>query len=140
VEELAGVAELLLEHGVGRILVEKPGALDRQDISRAAALARAKGAEVLIAYDRRFYAATLRVGGTPVELATFTAGAFAWHPAASAFAGAGRTDRDVLFSYHSNWAAPGRWGLEVLTSKHRLIFRPLRVAADHAKRIGEGRN
>jgi predicted dehydrogenase len=174
---LAAATELLLEYGVSRILVEKPGALDRDEIGRVAALARAKGAEVLIAYNRRFYAATLRaqalivedggvrsmhfeftewphlfrdgrrppsvlealflansthvvdlafyLGGTPVELAAFTAGGLPWHPAASAFAGAGRTDRDVLFSYHANWGAPGRWGLEVLTSNHRMILRPM---------------
>jgi predicted dehydrogenase len=177
VDELAAVTELLLVHGVSRILVEKPGALDRDGISRIAALGRAKGAEVVIAYNRRFYAATLRakeliaedggvqsmhfeftewahlfrdsgrppsvlealflansthvvdlafyLGGTPVEIATFTAGSLPWHSAASVFAGAGRTDRDVLFSYQANWAAPGRWGLEVLTSNHRLIFRPM---------------
>jgi len=177
VDELAAVTELLLVHGVSRILVEKPGALDRHGISRVAALARAKHAEVLIAYNRRFYAATLRaqemiaedggvqsmhfeftewahlfrdsgrpqsvlealflansthvvdlafyLGGTPVELAAFTAGGLEWHSAASVFAGAGRTDRNVLFSYQANWAAPGRWGLEVLTSNHRLIFRPM---------------
>ena len=41
------------------------------------------------------------------------------------FAGAGRTDTDALFTYTANWDAPGRWGVEINTSKHRLIFRPL---------------
>ena len=31
----------------------------------------------------------------------------------------------MFFSYHADWEAPGRWGLEVLTRKHRFIFRPL---------------
>ena len=46
-------------------------------------------------------------------------------PSASIFSGAGITDHQALFSYSANWEAPGRWGVEVLTRKHRLIFRPL---------------
>jgi Predicted dehydrogenases and related proteins len=177
VEELAHATKLLLDYGVTRLLVEKPGALDGSEIRQIAALAEEKHATVLIAYNRRFYASTLRaqsliardggvrsmhfeftewghlfrdlvkppgvldalflgnsthvvdlaffLGGTPVDLATFTAGGMPWHRAASVFAGAGRTDRDVLFSYQANWDAPGRWGLEVLTSTYRLVFRPM---------------
>ena len=35
------------------------------------------------------------------------------------------TDQNVLFSYFADWEAPGRWGVEVLTRKHRLILRPM---------------
>ncbi len=35
------------------------------------------------------------------------------------------TDQNVLFSYFADWEAPGRWGVEVLTSKNRLILRPM---------------
>jgi hypothetical protein len=48
-----------------------------------------------------------------------------WHSTASIFAGAGVTDKGVLFSYQANWGAPGRWGVEVLTANYRLIFRPM---------------
>jgi predicted dehydrogenase len=65
------------------------------------------------------------LGGIPAELAAFSAGGLTWHPTASAFAGAGRTQGGALFSYQANWEAPGRWGVEILTRKHRLIFRPL---------------
>ena len=41
------------------------------------------------------------------------------------FTGAGVSSSGALFAYHSNWDAPGRWGVEILTQKHRLIFRPL---------------
>ena len=41
------------------------------------------------------------------------------------FAGAGISQNGALFSYHANWEAPGRWVVEILTKKHRLIFRPL---------------
>lgn len=41
------------------------------------------------------------------------------------FSGAGVTEKDALFSYMANWKAPGRWSVEVMTAKHKLIFRPM---------------
>lgn len=65
------------------------------------------------------------LGGRPGEMACFTAGGLSWHPSASVFAGAGVSESGALFSYHANWEAPGRWGLELLTPKRRLILRPM---------------
>jgi predicted dehydrogenase len=65
------------------------------------------------------------LGGKPKKIQCFTSGGLDWHPSASIFAGAGVTDKDALFSYHADWAAPGRWGVELMTAKHRLILRPL---------------
>lgn len=65
------------------------------------------------------------LGGMPAELTAYTAGSLDWHPTASIFAGAGRSIGGALFSYQANWESPGRWGVEVLTRKHRLVFRPL---------------
>lgn len=48
-----------------------------------------------------------------------------WHKSGCIYSGAGITNRDILFSYHADWNAPGRWGLELMTEKHRLIFRPM---------------
>ena len=31
----------------------------------------------------------------------------------------------MFFSYHADWEAPGRWGVEVLTRQHRFILRPM---------------
>ena len=177
VEGLAATTQRLLEYGVQRILVEKPGALSDLEIRELAAVATARSAEVLIAYNRRMYASTLHaqglikadggvqsmhfeftewghvieglhkadgvkpawllgnsthvidlafyLGGTPVDMHCYTSGGLAWHPNSSVFAGAGRTDRGVLFSYQANWGAPGRWGLEVLTANYRFVFRPI---------------
>ena len=177
VEVLAEAVESLLVYGVQEIMVEKPGALHGEQLGKITALARTKNARVKIAYNRRYYAATLRalelikedggvqsmqfeftewahviaplkkalgvkemmfiansthvvdlafyLGGEPVELHALTSGKLDWHPASSVFVGAGRTNHGVLFSYHANWGAPGRWGLEVLTSNYRLIFRPM---------------
>ena len=78
------------------------------------------------------------LGGKPKELKTFISGGFDWHPQASVFAGAGATEGGALFSYHANWAAPGRWGVEILTEKHRFIFRPLeKLRVQKLKSISE---
>lgn len=65
------------------------------------------------------------LGGKPQEICSFTAGGLDWHPRASVFTGAGKTAAGALFSYCANWAAPGRWSVEVMTRKHRYIFRPM---------------
>jgi predicted dehydrogenase len=65
------------------------------------------------------------LGGRPKEMSSYFRGGLSWHPISSVFAGAGRSIRDTLFTYQANWESPGRWGLELLTPKHRLIFRPL---------------
>ena len=65
------------------------------------------------------------IGGDPDILNCFTAGALSWHKASSVFAGAGETSKGALFSYMANWESSGRWSLEFLTKKRRLIFRPM---------------
>lgn len=47
-----------------------------------------------------------------------------WHDK-STFVGSGITKNGVLFSYHSNWESAGRWGIELMTHKRKLILRPL---------------
>lgn len=58
-EALAETAKSLIQYGVSRILLEKPGAFRFQDINKLLALARKSLAEVFIAYNRRMYASTL---------------------------------------------------------------------------------
>lgn len=65
------------------------------------------------------------LGGKPKEISGYTIGGLDWHPKASVFTGAGITENGALFSYQANWESPGRWGVEILTKKHRLILRPL---------------
>lgn len=65
------------------------------------------------------------VAGAPAAWEAYTSGGLDWHPAAAIFTGAGITEQGVAFSYHSNWAGPGRWGMELVTPKRRLILRPL---------------
>ncbi len=65
------------------------------------------------------------LGGKPEKISTYYSGSLEWHVKGSKFVGAGVTTDGVLFSYHANWEAPGRWALEFLTKKHRFIFKPM---------------
>ena len=174
---LADVTATLLHAGVRRILVEKPAALDLVEAASLTAAVVAAGAEVFVAYNRRFMASTLRAAeiiatdggvvsvkfdfserarsiallgkpqreletwfygnsthvvdlafhffGPPVTLSAEIAGEIAWHLAAGVFTGHARNAVSGLMSWHANWMAPGRWGVEVLTAEHRLILQPL---------------
>lgn len=70
--------------------------------------------------DTAFYLA-----GEPAELSAYVKGALDWHPASSIFSGAGITINNALFSYQANWEGPGRWVIEIITKKRRIIFKPI---------------
>lgn len=72
--------------------------------------------------------------GKPNQLSCYTSGNTSWHSRSAIFSGAGVTENGVLFNYHGNWNAPGRWSLEILTDKRRFIFRPLEQL--HVQQIG----
>jgi len=59
-EALFDTAKKLLEYGVADILIEKPGAMDLEQIKTLDTLAKEKNVNVFIAYNRRFYASTLK--------------------------------------------------------------------------------
>jgi predicted dehydrogenase len=63
--------------------------------------------------------------GNPADWSCWHSGSIDWHPSAARFSGGGITERGVMFSYLSDWEAPGRWGIEILTRKRRLILRPM---------------
>lgn len=65
------------------------------------------------------------LAGTPKKLYTFRTGRLPWHSRGAIFSGAGITNKNSIFSYHANWKGPGRWGVELVTINHKLIFRPL---------------
>lgn len=177
VEQLYDTTKLLLEAGVKNILVEKPGAINKNNLEHLKSIALQNTSNVVIGYNRRFYEATRKsqqiisedggvtsfnfeftewshlieniekpkevfetwflgnsthvvdlafyLGGKPKEISCYTTGGLIWHNSSSVFAGAGISDSGALFSYQANWAAPGRWSVEILTKKHRLIFRPM---------------
>lgn len=65
------------------------------------------------------------LGGIPKKMSCYTYGSTDWYPKASMFSGAGITDKNALFSYQANWKGPGRWAVEIITKRHRLIFKPM---------------
>ena len=179
IENLFKVSSLLIEKGIKKLLVEKPGSLNSIEINALTDVSERKQADVSIAYNRRFYASALKakeiigldngvtsfsfeftewshkieslpkntkikenwflansshvvdlaffLGGIPKEMQSFISGKnkLSWHPSASAFSGSGITKNNATFSYQADWSGPGRWGVEIVTNKNRLIMRPL---------------
>lgn len=65
------------------------------------------------------------LGGKPVQWQAYSkAGALKWHSKTN-FTGAGITEKNVLFSYLSNWESAGRWAIELLTEKRRIYLKPM---------------
>ncbi len=174
---LGTVTRQLIENGIQKILVEKPGGLSIEDIESVNSFAKQYKAKVYVGYNRRFYASVIKakeiiandsgvssfnfeftewghviealkkgegikeewflansthvidlafyLGGRPKVLTSYVSGTLPWHSRGASFAGAGISESEALFSYSANWSAPGRWGLEILTNKHRLYLRPM---------------
>lgn len=181
VPNLVEVSIQLMERGCRRLLVEKPGASTLASLHQLSEAAAAHSADIVLGYNRRYYASVERarelieadggplavkfdfteaaariakadysveekanwfflnsthvvdiaffIAGSPVELVGEASGALAWHPPGGIFVGHGRTDRGAAISYHANWLAPGRWGVEVTTKARRLVMQPLEELA-----------
>jgi len=63
--------------------------------------------------------------GKPSDFNCWHSGSLGWHKTAARFCGSGMTEKGVLFSYFADWESAGRWGLELFTSKHRIILSPM---------------
>lgn len=70
--------------------------------------------------DMAFYLA-----GLPKKFTAQVSKSLSWHPAGAIFTGSGTLENGGLFSYHANWKSAGRWAVEIMTRKHKLIFKPL---------------
>lgn len=177
VEALFDTSVRLLKHGVKQLLIEKPGVLYPEQAAQLQRAAAEAGAQVFIAYNRRFLSSVrqlkalvaedgglrsftfdftewgheiaplqkapgvkamwllgnsshvldlaFHIGGQPAELHAQRAGGLEWHPDGAIFTGSGVTESQALFSYHADWDAPGRWGLEFCTARHKFILRPM---------------
>lgn len=75
--------------------------------------------------------------GMPSELRSWRAGSLPWHDSGARFVGAGVTDRDVPFSYHAAWDAPGRWGVTLRTQARRLRLQPMEELHESADGVRE---
>lgn len=177
IESLFSISKELIEFGVKKILIEKPGVLNLEDGEKLYKISKENHCDIFIAYNRRFFSSTIKakeiitndggllslafdftewshvvgklekpnavlskwliansshvvdmsfyLAGFPKEIVCFHRGGVPWHTSASQFTGAGITDDNVVFSYHANWESPGRWGIELMTKKHKIYFRPL---------------
>ncbi|HEY0680470.1 MAG TPA: hypothetical protein VGD17_19445 [Chitinophagaceae bacterium] len=177
VDALYNNTRQLLKKGIKTILLEKPGGKNPGEIADLAKRSEEVNANVLIAYNRRFYASVRKakecieedggvlsynfeftewphtieglnldeevkqywflansshvvdtafyLGGKPEKMKSFTKDSLSWHSSAAVFAGAGISSTGALFSYQANWKSPGRWSVEMLTAKRRLILRPM---------------
>ena len=186
VESLKSTTIQLLDLGISKILVEKPGGLNKAEIKEIYEKSKETKSDVYVAYNRRFYSSTMKAlefiketvkllsfhfeftewshylvtlpistpvknnwlfatsthvidlafffGGKPSILSSQKSGSLDWHPVGSIFVGSGKTIDNALFSYHANWESPGRWNLELLTNKYRLIFKPFEQL--HIQKIG----
>lgn len=65
------------------------------------------------------------LGGMPKSMSSYTAGSLDWYDKASNFSGAGVTYSGASFSYYADWESAGRWSVEILTKKRKLILCPL---------------
>ncbi|EOC7459386.1 gfo/Idh/MocA family oxidoreductase [Vibrio cholerae] len=64
------------------------------------------------------------LGGWPKEISCLSGGPMSWH-SAGIFVGMGCSNSGALFSYNADWVGPGRWSVEIITTKHRLVYKPL---------------
>jgi len=65
------------------------------------------------------------LAGQPSEWQAYSKkGTLSWHDK-SFFSGSGITEKGVLFSYKANWESAGRWGIQLMTAKRKLILEPL---------------
>lgn len=65
------------------------------------------------------------LAGLPKKISSYTSDSLSWHSEAAIFSGGGITTKGILFSYHANWKAPGRWVVEIMTKRNKLIFKPM---------------
>lgn len=78
----------------------------------------------------------LFLGGQPTWIEARQYGdAIAWHTAGSIFTGLGETVEGVPFTYHANWGCPGKWNIEIMTPKRKLLFSPIEQL--HQQLLGE---
>lgn len=63
--------------------------------------------------------------GVPKALTAYRMGELDWHPSAKVFTGAGIGQKNVLFSYGSDWGSAGRWWLELFTPLRKLRLSPM---------------
>ena len=63
--------------------------------------------------------------GKPKSMKSEYFGSLSWHPTASIMKGYGITEREIPFSFSSDWGSAGRWDIQIFTPKRKFILSPL---------------
>lgn len=177
VDSLFYCAMYAINNGIKKILIEKPGGVNSNEIELLKNASVENGASVYLGYNRRFYQSIIRtkeliindggvtsfnfeftewsnvieslevskivkenwllansshvldtafyLGGRPDEFTSYITSSTSWHPSGAIFSGSGKAKNGALFSYKANWNSAGRWGIEILTKKRKIILSPL---------------
>lgn len=67
----------------------------------------------------------MRLIGMPKTMKCFQKSPLSWHKSGSIFVGAGISNKNIPFSYNSDWNSAGRWGIDVMTRKNSYRLMPL---------------
>jgi len=65
------------------------------------------------------------LGGVPEEMCSYAKGSLDWCGKPGQYSGAGVTLTGATFSYYADWESAGRWSVEILTKKRKMILCPL---------------
>lgn len=63
--------------------------------------------------------------GMPKKFSSYQSGTLEWHHSGSMFVGSGISEKNIPFSYHSNWKSGGRWFIDVMTEENVYRLMPL---------------
>lgn len=56
-----------------------------------------------------------------------------WHPSGSVFTGSGVSEKNIPFSYNTDWSSAGRWSIEIFTKKRRFYLKPMEKLFEQKK-------
>ncbi len=192
VEALSENAISAMNMGFKKVLVEKPGSLNKNDLMNLHSISKKKQCKIFIAYNRRYYSSVTKAMelikkdggalscffdftewektvlesgindaviknwffansthvidtvffliGRPEKIRFFGRRELEWHEGNSLYVGAGISERNVPFSFHSNWNSSGRWNIEIMTKEIKIILCPtedLKIVRKNSIKIEE---
>jgi predicted dehydrogenase len=56
-----------------------------------------------------------------------------WHQSGSVFTGSGISEKNIPFSYNTDWSSAGRWSIEIFTKKRRFYLKPMEKLFEQKK-------
>lgn len=99
---LAHTTQTLIAHGIKRLLVEKPAALDLEEMARLQTAASAVNAEVYVAYNRRFLASVIEADRMIAEDGGLVSLRFDFSEPARRIGALGKPERELSTWFYGN--------------------------------------